>query len=259
MTNRAITWSYGGGTQSVAIAVLVAAGKLPRPDWIGIADTGRESSETWEYTDRWVRPLLRQVGLEIEVVSHSLSKVDLRSHKGDLLIPAYTENGVLDTFCSSEWKKFVIRRRLRALGYGPKAPVATWIGISLDEIGRCKPSGVDWQSYEWPLIWTRPAMRRSDCYALIAEAGLPKSPKSSCVMCPWRRNEQWAHQRDNYPEDHEKACQLDEEIRAKDRSGAVWVHHSRVPLREADLTVPDKPLSPLFGEVEGCDSGMCWC
>ena len=89
-TSRTLTWSYGGGTQSVAIAVLVAQGKLPKPEWIGIADTGRESSETWEYTDKWVRPMLRSVGCEIEVVSHSLSTVDLYSLKGELLIPAYT-------------------------------------------------------------------------------------------------------------------------------------------------------------------------
>ena len=255
---RTLVWSYGGGTQSVAIAVLVAQGKLPKPDWIGIADTGRESSETWEYTDRWVRPMLRRVGLEIEVAAHSLATVDLYSLKGELLIPAFTATGAFDTFCSTEWKKRVVQRRLRQLGYGPANPVVTWIGISLDEIGRCKPSGVDWQLYDWPLVMTNPAQYRSHCYQIVEAAGLPRPPKSSCWMCPYRKNEQWAHQRDNYPQDHELACELNEEIRAKDRSGEVWLHRSRVPLRTADLTVPDQPISPLFGEVEGCDSGMCW-
>lgn len=258
MSDRAITWSYGGGTQSVAIAVLIAAGKLPRPEWIGIADTGRESSETWEYTDRYVRPLLAGVGCEIEVVPHSLATVDLYSLKGELLIPAYTETGNLDTFCSTEWKKRVIQRRLRALGYGVKRPVITWIGISLDEIGRCKPSGVEWQLYDWPLIMRNPAQYRSHCYDLVERAGLPRPPKSSCWCCPWRQNAQWAHQAANYPADQEKANLLDEEIRARDGRGGVFLHSSRRPLREADFSVPDRPESPLFGAVGGCDSGMCW-
>lgn len=256
--NRAHTWSYGGGTQSVAIAVLIAEKKLPKPDWIGMADTGRESSETWQYTDKWVKPLLATVGLKIEIVPHSLATVDLYSLKGELLIPAFTQTGALSTFCSTEWKKRVIQRRLRALGYGPDNPVVTWIGISLDEIGRCKPSGVDWQLYDWPLFMASPALYRTDCYRIVESAGLPKPPKSACWCCPWKKNEQWAHQRDNYPQDHEKACQLDEGIRAADQRGGVWLHRSLVPLREADFGSGEPPILPLFGEVEGCDSGMCW-
>ena len=34
---RAIVWSYGGGVQSAAIAVLVVQGKLPRPERIVMA------------------------------------------------------------------------------------------------------------------------------------------------------------------------------------------------------------------------------
>jgi len=51
---------------------------------------------------------------------------------------------------------------------------------------------------------------------------------------------------------------LDEEIRAKDKFNAVYLHDSRRPLKDADLT--DKPAKKgwLFDEVEGCESGMCW-
>ncbi len=86
-----IVWSYGGGTQSIAIALLVASGKLPKPDLIVFADTGREASETFEYTERHVSPLLASIGLTIETASHDLSKVDLYKRTGKketLLIPA---------------------------------------------------------------------------------------------------------------------------------------------------------------------------
>ena len=93
--------SYGGGTQSAAICVLIAQGQLSRPERIVMADTGREASQTWDY--------LRDV------------------------INPYTE-----------WKRRVISRYLRQQGYGPQNPVTVWIGISLDEIGRAKPSDVKW-------------------------------------------------------------------------------------------------------------------
>ena len=39
MTN---IWNYGGGAQSCAIAVLILQGRLPKPDFAVIADTGRK-------------------------------------------------------------------------------------------------------------------------------------------------------------------------------------------------------------------------
>jgi hypothetical protein len=258
---RALTWSYGGGTQSIAIAVLVAEGKLPKPEIAVIADTGREASETWEYTDRWVRPMLHAVGVEIHVIPHSLALVDLYGGADDdsLLIPAFTKNSALPTYCSAEWKRDPVARYLRTLGYGPAHPVRTWIGISVDEISRMKPSRVKWQEYYHPLIWDM-RMRREHCREVVEKAGLPAPPKSSCWMCPFRRNAQWRHLRDNYPADFEKACQLDEEIRSKDKQGGVWLHDTRVPLREAKLDESEEvqPLFRLIGEVQGCDSGMCW-
>jgi len=64
-------WSYGGGTQSCAIAVLVARGDLPTPDCVVIADTGREASETWAYLDEHIRPLLAP--LEVHVAPKTLA------------------------------------------------------------------------------------------------------------------------------------------------------------------------------------------
>ena len=39
---RSLVWSYGGGVQSVAMAIMVANGMLKRPECIVMADTGRE-------------------------------------------------------------------------------------------------------------------------------------------------------------------------------------------------------------------------
>jgi 3'-phosphoadenosine 5'-phosphosulfate sulfotransferase (PAPS reductase)/FAD synthetase len=68
---RAQVWSYGGGRQSVALAVLVRDGKLPRPDLIVFADTGREDSATMDYHRKHVAPFL-----QVETASHDLATVD---------------------------------------------------------------------------------------------------------------------------------------------------------------------------------------
>ena len=258
MTNqRAITWSYGGGTQSAAIAVLVAQGKLPKPEVAVIADTGREATETWDYLRDHIQPLLNSVGVDIHVAPRSLANVDL--YKGNsLLLPVFTRTGKFTTFCSMEWKTYVIQRWLRSQGYGPKRSVKTWIGFSLDEVGRMKKGKLKWQQLHWPLLFdVSPALTREDCKRLVIAAGLPPPPRSSCWMCPHRQNDQWQRLKDFYPQDWAAAVKLDEEVRANDREQGVYLHHSRQPLAEADLTIKPEPEHPLFGRGEGCESGQC--
>ncbi len=70
-------WSYGGGTQSAAIAVLVLTGQLPKPDYVVMADTSREVTETWNYLRDVVQPELTRFGCPVEVIPHSYSYWDL--------------------------------------------------------------------------------------------------------------------------------------------------------------------------------------
>lgn len=245
-----IVWSYGGGTQSIAIAVLVAQGKLPRPDMIVIADTSRETQETWKYTDAYVRPLLAPLGLTIEIAPHSLATVDLYSLKsGDILLPVYIPNGKLPSFCSGEWKRNVVRRYLRQRGV---KSCTTWLGISVDENDRMTNSGLKWLKHAYPLCYDM-RMDRWQCRSLVERAGLPTPPRSACWMCPNRRNDEWQHIKDNYPNEWEMACDMDDKIRRHDEKHEVYLHLSRVPLRNADLTVPIDIL-PLLD----CMGGICW-
>jgi hypothetical protein len=253
--------SYGGGRQTVAICVLVAQGKLPRPERIVCADTGREAQSTWDYLDAQVAPLLSTVGLTVEIASHDLATVDLYSGNGDLLIPAYTKDGKLPTFCSTEWKRRPVRRWLRTNGYGPAKPVSLWLGISVDEVGRAKPSPTSWITHRYPLLMDV-ALNKRECVALVKAAGLPEPPRSSCWMCPHRADAEWLALS---PVDRVKANALDAEIRSRDitnGNGGIWLHKSRKPLAElsdAELTKPTEVL-PLFGEPgqEECESGYCF-
>lgn len=244
--------SYGGGRQTVAMCVLVARGLLPKPDRIVMADTGRENPQTWAYLAAHVRPLLEPLGLAVEIAPHSLATVGVYGKNGLLLLPAYTESGKLSGYCSGEWKREVIARYLRSHGV---IEGERWIGFALDERRRVARLAASDREPRWavrfPLVEL--CLTSADCLALIRSHGLPEPSRSSCWMCPHKGNAEWAEIRDNHPAEWEAACQLDDEIRANDERGGVWLHRSRVPLREADLSEPETP------EVaRQCGLGMCF-
>lgn len=244
--------SYGGGRQTVAICVLIARGVLPKPDRIVMADTGRENASTWAYLAAHVQPMLGGVGLSVEIAPRSLATVDLYSHNGILLIPAFADSGKFSSWCSGEWKRDVVGRYLKSEGVsgGEK-----WIGFALEErkrVARLAKSEREpnW-SYCFPLV---DLMLTTDgCASLVKSHGLPPAPHSSCWMCPNKRNAEW---KALTPEEFAAACDLDDELRADDifKGGTgVYLHYSRVPLRTADLDTPEKTET-----ARQCGLGMCF-
>lgn len=237
--------SYGGGKQTVAMCVLVAQGKLPKPDYVIAADTGREMPTTWEYVDTYMRPLLATVGLDLHVAPHDLATVDTYGKNGDLLVPAYTDTGKLPTFCSNEWKQRVVHRYARqVLGCG--TDMVNWIGFSLDELKRVK--GEDGRRY--PLIDLM--LTRADCEHIIEAAGLPLPHKSRCWMCPHQGNAEWREVRER-PELWRQAVELDQEIRDNDERGGVFLHIQRVPLAAANIDADDRKEPS-----RQCAFGLCF-
>lgn len=237
-----IVWSYGGGVQTAAIAALIVAGQLPKPDLTVMADTGREAAATWRYRRQVMEPFLARAGITIETASHDLATVDLYSHKGELLIPAFTDSGKLPTFCSVEWKRRPIRRWLRARGV---TGCDLWLGISVDELERAKDSGVRWIRHVYPLLTMVP-IRRAECLAVVERAGLPPAPRSSCWMCPHRSNDEW---RALDVTERVQAADLEHAIRERDPG--LWLHSSRQPIASAPFVAAGPAEKP-------CDGGFCW-
>jgi hypothetical protein len=253
---RAIVWSYGGGVQSAAIAVLVVQGKLPRPERIVMADTGREATATWKWLDEIIQPYLGTVGLRVEIAPHSLASVDLYAESGDNrpLIPAYNDTGGrIPNFCSVEWKRRVVNRWMREQGYGPQRPVREWLGISTDEVHRARPSDLGWIEFHWPLLFDVP-MRRSECVQLVRDAGVGTPPRSSCWMCPFRSNEEWSSLRDRGDGDWVLAVALDREIRDKGNgNGSLYLHRTCVALDDDGLALGVERQ----GAFDFCEEGRC--
>lgn len=245
-----IIWSCGGGLQSAAITVLIRTGVLPKPDLTVIADTGRERKATWAYMRDVIQPYLDPIGITIEIAPHTLAHADLYPRKGGApLVPAYTSEGRLPTFCSGEWKRDVVERWARSKGV---KDCECWLGFSLDEKHRATGKAHrEWCRPAYPLIDKR--ITRMGCLALVEAAGLPKPPKSRCWCCPHQNAEEWAEVRAD-PEEWAAAVNLDERIRENDERDGLFLHSSRVPLALADLSVPTEDM-PLFRH---CQDAGCW-
>lgn len=258
-----IAWSYGGGWQSVAIAVLIREGVLPKPDLSVIADTGREKATTWEYMYEVVQPYLAPIGIKIEVAPHTLARVDLYAKTSNLpLVPAWTRiavptplfggheirDGRLPGYCSGEWKRDVVERWLRLQGV---KECDCWIGYSLDELDRIKNDHRNWCHYSHPLI--RLGINRNGCRDLILKAGLPHPFKSRCFDCPHQTPEEWLEVKAS-PDEWALAVERDNTIRENDEYNGLYLYSGRVPLELADFTkdagvpIPARP----------CQAGHCW-
>lgn len=236
--------SYGGGVQTIAMCVLVATGRLPRPDYVIAADTGREMPSTWEYADTYARPLLASIGLDLHIASHDLATVDLYGKNGDLLMPLYTSTGKLSTFCSGEWKARVVERYAKTI-LGIPSYIA-WIGFSLDERRRIKGR----EGKRFPLIDLN--LTRVDCEQIILSAGLPIPPKSRCYMCPHQHNAEWREVK-AIPELWGRAVEIDLEMRDADERGDVFLHADRIPLVDANLNAVDRNEPN-----RQCGLGLCY-
>lgn len=254
MTN--LIWSYGGGTQSAAIAALIVKGDLPKPDIAAIADTGREISSTWSYLDTVIQPALDAVGVTIHRIPHSFdgsgfNTVDLwGGANGDtLLIPAFTsakDAGAVRGFCSNEWKARPVHRFCKQQGIDGGDVM---IGFSTDEMERCRAYRPEdkWR-HVYPLIGAK--MNRGDCIALVESMGWPTPPRSACWMCPYRTDHEWREMKALHPQDFKKAVAFEKGIQRKDPH--FWLHRSCQPISEVDFSAPPD----LFAKP--CDSGMCW-
>ena len=247
-----IVWSYGGGTQSAAIAVMILTGELPRPDVVVMADTSREVYETWWYLEETVQPALDKIGIKVVIVGHDYAYWDLvKEKKGDVLIPAFTRKygsiGKMPTFCSNEWKRRPIQRWLREQGV---QSCDLWLGISTDEMVRMKESDVKWMRHVYPLIEILPTSR-IQCRAKILQYGWPEPPKSRCWMCPNMSPGSWKQLKHKYPDDFQKAVDLEYELHRTDEK--IFLHPLAIPLPLA--VEQSEQQSDMF---DGCDSGFCW-
>jgi len=257
--------SLGAGVQSSVMALMAAHGELtPAPVACVFADTGDEPDAVYE----WIKFLEPRLPFPIVRADNGQS---LSAHIFDAVAngtrvskpPLFTvpdkqgeSEGLLTRDCTKDFKVAVIQRAVRKLMTAANVKkVVQWIGISLDETIRMKPSRVNYSQHRWPLIEKR--MSRNDCLLWMKRMGYPEPPRSACVYCPHHSNHEWRRLRDTDPKGWARAVEFD----AKVRSGIhgvrakCFVHRDCVPLPDVDLSTDSERGQGLLWGNE-CE-GMC--
>ena len=259
--------SLGLGIQSTAVYLMSSLGYLERVDHAVFADPDAELSDTYkllEYILEWQK---LNNGIPIHVVKKSLYD-DLLAQQNSqgkrfAPIPAFTKDkealkdsatGMLRRQCTGEYKIQPVMKKIRELhGLKPRKRMPmtqVWLGISLDEIQRCKTSMLPRVEYYYPLVEER--MTRGDCMRFLEERGFNNVPKSACVFCPYHSDRNWKDLQYNHPEEFKKAVKVDEAIRDSSARGLdepIYLHRSCKPLK--DIEFADQQ------EMFMCEEGFC--
>jgi hypothetical protein len=251
------------------MALMAAHGEItPMPDCAIFADTGWEPKAVYDHL-AWLRsPNVLPFPVHVVTAGRSLRDDVLAAANHETqrftAVPFFTAGGGLGRRqCTREFKIDPIAKKQRQLlGYQPRqsipdGAIEVWIGISLDEAIRAKPSRYNWQTNRWPLI--EKAMHRRDCLQWLADRGYPKPPKSSCVGCPYHDNEYWRGMRDNASDEWADAVAIDAALRVRGRMKGMrstqYMHRDLVPLDQVDLRT-DAELGQLDLFNNECE-GMC--
>lgn len=256
--------SLGAGVQSSTMALMAAHGEItPMPDAAIFADTQAEPQSVYKWLD-WLEtqlpfPVYRVTKGDLDAVATTvrISRDANTYTKG--AVPAFIRDdetgkvGLLNRQCTAQFKIQVIESKANRLR--DKNPLTQWIGISLDEAHRMKPSRKDYITNRWPLIENR--LTRSDCLEWMAAKGYPTPPRSSCVFCPYHNDREWLDLKTNDPEGFQKAVVFERRFAkavslTRQKSATTFLHRSLLPLDQVDFSNPTTDQPNLFGnECEG--------
>lgn len=263
--------SLGAGAQSTVMALMAERGEfgLEKPDIAIFADTGWEPPAVYEHLE-WIK---EQVSFEIRVVSAGNIKENLKKGvmpNGSKFVgmPVFMEYedgrvGLMRRQCTAEYKLKPIHQELRTIfEVEPRRPVPKavrvemWVGISVDEAARAKPSREDWIRKRFPLIDL--GLSRAQLHLWFQERYPDRTlPKSACVGCPYHSDDIWKDLKESAPESFMEAVEVDIELRSNPNITALtpnakaYLHRSRKPLALVDFDGVKGYQDLMTDECEG--------
>jgi hypothetical protein len=281
--------SLGAGVQSTTVLLLACEGEIPPFDVALFADTGWEPRAVYANLNRLTAHAAKH-GIPVRRVSAGNIRADALDPKHRFVsMPLHTLNpdgsrGLARRQCTSEYKITPLKKAARELlGYPhprrvPRGVYAEQaIGISTDEIGRARDSGVRFLRNVFPLIDL--GFDRARCKEYLAEHGFGETVKSACVGCPFHGNAGWRWIRDHDPEGWAEAIEFDRAIRhgyphatkqGQQLRGRYFLHRSCTPLDAVDLDAPVRskrhlrlitpdatPTTDEQGDPDGCSPWSC--
>lgn len=279
--------SLGAGVQSTTLALMSAAGQLPKLDAAIFADTMWEPRRVYQVLEK-LEARLRDAGIPTYRVAYddlratSLPGGGVTTGAGNRFtfawIPYRTKTerpgkpprrGMGQRRCTYNFKMRPIERKVRELlGAEPpryrsvkKGRVAeVWVGFSTDEITRVNDrQRVRYIRNTHPLLDL--GMSRDDCNAYLAEQGWGHVAKSACIGCPFHGDAQWRDMRDNYPDEWMDAVDFDRGIRdgganPLPANTTAYLHRSLLPLDRAPIDDDAVKEDPDGCSPYGCRSGV---
>lgn len=254
--------SLGAGVQSSTMALMAAKGELnPMPVAAIFADTQDEPKSVYTWLD-WLE---KQLPFPIHRVSKgclSDASLEVKTSKYGTRytsygLPAYCANpktgrmGIMPRQCTSSFKIEVIHREIRKI-IGKDGSCIQWLGISIDEADRMKPSRKKYITNLWPLI--DKGMTRQNCLQWMEKNKYPKPPRSACVYCPFHSDSEWLRLKNNEPLEFQKAVDFEKKYQASMKqttgvSGTPFFHRSGKPL--SDVTFGTEQADFFSNECEG--------
>ena len=262
--------SLGAGVQSSCLALMADRGEfgLQKPDFAIFADTGWEPQSVYDHL-QWLRS---QLSYEIVTVDNGNIRDNVLGGKVSdgsnfLGIPAFMVNpdgskGILHRQCTTHYKLNPIHAYLRerlGIPRGRRAPkhvqVEMWLGISVDEAIRQKPSKEEWVTKRYPLI--EQSLSRAQLYDWFKRNYPGRDlPSSSCIGCPYHNDSMWKHLKDRDPRAFQDAVFVDQALRDVPAirnviDGKAYLHQSRIPLAEVDFSATTDYDTLMEEECEG--------
>lgn len=251
MTKKHEFLSLGGGIQSTALLLMSLHGEIPNPCTTAVfSDTGWERETTYATVD-WLREYALEFGVEVITVSSGNIREDTLTPGAFNPMPVFVDNGkgkgtMLRRQCTRQYKISPIQKEIRRLtGCTFKSPVSLWMGISIDEVSRMKPSRVKYLQHRFPLIEKR--LTRRDCVDWMRANGFDVPAKSACVGCPFHGNSDW---QDLTEAEIADAADFENRMQAvgmykrkNDNDATPYLHKSLVPIGQ-------KPFQKNTGQLE---------
>ena len=242
--------SLGAGVQSSTMALMASRGEItPMPDYAIFADTQAEPVSVYRWLD-WLEKQLPFPVLRVTKGNLGIDSIQLRtSKKGNFYtkptIPAFTINkaGKKGKFrkrqCTVDYKLEVINREVRKIiGRKRSAKCSMWIGISIDEVGRMKPSRKKYIENRFPLIEMK--LSRAGCLAWMKAKGYPQPPRSACVFCPYHNDKEWQRLKTQEPEEFQRAVEYENGLtktmsQVSGFRDIPFLHRSCLPLSQVNF------------------------
>lgn len=279
------TLNLGAGVQSTALYLMSIDGdepEVPKFDAAIFADTQEEPDEVYRHLE-WLEkqggpPIVRttagRLGDALEAGTDA--RGNGRTDGGHYIsIPAFQmqpagPTGVIQRQCTSDFKVKPIEKWLRenyGAGVGKPVPKETvlhqYMGLSFDEPKRvirvkqrflAKPA--NWRVHFplWEMQYTR-----GDCQTYLRRRMPYEVPRSACVFCPFKSDEEWRRLRDEDAKGWERAVHIDAVCRTGTGLDAHrYLHKSCVPLDHVDLRPADEKSGQMkfAGFQDECE-GYC--